>query len=94
MQIAADQAWDVGQMYTTANKLELWSNANKALTLDGSQNAVFNGGIRLNETGSKPTCDSTVRGMQWFTQGAAGVKDALEVCAKDATDTYAWRTIY
>lgn len=27
-------------------------------------------------------------------QGGAGVKDAVEVCAKDASDTYAWRTLY
>ena len=54
----------------------------------------INGGMRLNTATSKPTCDVTARGTFWFTQGGAGVKDDVEVCAKDATDTYAWRTIY
>jgi len=52
------------------------------------------GGLRLNTTLAKPTCDSTQRGTLWFTQGGAGVKDTLEVCAKDASGTYAWRTLY
>jgi len=53
-----------------------------------------NGGVRLNTTTAKPTCDASHRGTLWFTQGAAGVKDTLEVCAKDASDTYSWRTLY
>jgi len=47
---------------------------------------------------SKPTCvDATNRGMLWFTQGITGggaTTDTLEVCAKDAADTYAWRTLW
>ena len=56
----------------------------------------LNSGIRINATGGagKPACDATIRGTLWFTQGGAGVKDVLEVCAKDATDTYAWRNIW
>jgi len=45
----------------------------------------------------KPTCDVTVRGTFWVTQGITGggaTKDSVEVCAKDAGDVYAWRTIY
>jgi hypothetical protein len=53
-----------------------------------------NGGIRLNTAIAKPACDSTTRGTTWFTQGGAGVKDSYEVCAKDAADAYAWRTLY
>jgi hypothetical protein len=53
------------------------------------------GSIRLNISGgTKPTCSSSERGRIYMTQGGAGVKDALEVCAKDAGDAYAWRTIY
>jgi hypothetical protein len=94
IQVAVDQLWNIGQVYTTANSMELWSNANKVLTLDGSQNAIFSGGITLNPTTSKPTCSASVRGTQWLTQGGAGVKDTLELCAKDASNAYAWRTIY
>ena len=53
-----------------------------------------NGGIRLNTLTAKSACDSTTRGTFWVTQGGAGVKDNVEVCAKDASSTYAWRTIY
>lgn len=53
-----------------------------------------NGGVRLNTATAKPSCDATVRGTFWVTQGGAGVKDSVEVCAKDAADNYAWRTLF
>ena len=52
------------------------------------------GGWQAINFGTKPTCAASVRGMTWFTRGGAGAKDAYEVCAKDASDAYAWRTIY
>jgi len=63
-------------------------------TTTPNQKLEVNGGMRLNTTVSKPTCDSSQRGTFWVTQGGAGVKDTVEVCAKDAGDAYAWRTIY
>lgn len=54
----------------------------------------INGGLRLNTATAKPACDSTHRGTFWVAQGGAGVKDTVEVCAKDAADAYTWRTIY
>ena len=63
-------------------------------TTNPSQKLEVNGGVRYNTATAKPTCDSTVRGTTWFTQGAPGVKDTFEVCAKDAADAYAWRTLY
>jgi len=53
-----------------------------------------NGGLRLNTATAKPTCNSSNRGTFWVVNGGAGVKDTVEVCAKDAGDAYAWRTIY
>jgi hypothetical protein len=44
--------------------------------------------------GSKPVCAAGVRGMFWHEQGADGIKDAVEVCAKDAADVYAWRALF
>lgn len=76
------------------------------LFIDGTNNKVgigtatpgqaleVNGGMRLNTATAKPACDATVRGTFWVTQGAVGVKDTVEVCAKDATNVYAWRAIY
>jgi hypothetical protein len=46
----------------------------------------------LGET--QPTCGASVRGRVWFVAGGTGVKDSLNVCAKDATGAFAWRTLY
>ncbi len=43
---------------------------------------------------SLPTCNLSTRGRLWFVAGATGVKDSLSACAKDASDSYAWRTLY
>jgi len=59
-----------------------------------TQKLEVNGGARLNTVDAQPACDDTVRGTFWVTQGGAGVKDSVEVCAKDAGDAYAWRTLY
>ena len=45
-------------------------------------------------TGSEPTCNSGSRGTFWYVAGGTGVKDIVEVCAKGADNSYAWRTIY
>lgn len=72
-----------------------------AVTVD-SANVTVSGvslrttlGVRLNTSGggSKPTCDSSIRGMVWYVQGGAGVADTVEICAKAAADTYAWRSM-
>lgn len=52
-----------------------------------------NEGIRLTTIGSKPTCDSVIRGRIWRTEGGAGVADTAEMCTKDAGDAYAWRSL-
>lgn len=71
-----------------------------------TQSLEVNGGIRLNNTANsikakttKPSCNNTTGpttdgGVLWFTAGASGVKDTLEVCAKDDSNNYAWRTVY
>ncbi|MEK7510304.1 MAG: dockerin type I repeat-containing protein [Patescibacteria group bacterium] len=59
-----------------------------------SQRLEVNGGVRLNTSTPKPLCTSAIRGTVWFTQGGAGVKDTLEVCAKNAGGVYAWRTLW
>lgn len=41
-----------------------------------------------------PACSSTVRGRLWFVAGATGAKDSLSVCAKDSSNTFAWRSLY
>jgi hypothetical protein len=49
-----------------------------------------NGGVRLNTTTSKPTCDSSQRGTMWYEQSGSGTDDYLYVCMKNAANTYNW----
>ena len=42
----------------------------------------------------KPACDVTRRGMMWVVRGSVGQKDTVEMCLKDAAETFAWRTVY
>ncbi len=72
------------------------SNLQEWQTSDGlvRSNIRADGSIQSLPSGSKPACSGGLRGTYWFTQGGAGVKDSVEVCAKDAPGAYAWRTIY
>lgn len=42
------------------------------------------------DNGTRPTCDSTVRGRYWHDFGGAGVADSIAVCLKKSDDTYTW----
>lgn len=54
-----------------------------------------NGGLAGNTAAAgQPVCNASLRGQSWFVQGVTLTKDALQVCAKDATEAYAWRTLY
>jgi hypothetical protein len=48
------------------------------------------GGIRMNTTTAKPTCDSTIRGTMWYYQAGAAVNDTLYACMKNSADAYNW----
>lgn len=50
-------------------------------------------GLQLSQTGAQPTCDSTRRGTIWYEASGTGVADILQLCAKTAGDTYAWRSL-
>ena len=40
------------------------------------------------------TCGASTGGTFLYTPGAPGVKDTFAVCAKDASNVFAWRTLY
>jgi hypothetical protein len=63
---------------------------------DGTAGARISadGALQNLPSGPKPACAEPVRGMFWHEQGAAGVKDSVEVCAKDAADVYNWRALF
>ena len=43
---------------------------------------------------ARPACDAAHRGRIWQVLAAPGVKDEFAVCAKDASNAYAWRVLY
>ena len=54
------------------------------------------GGLSVGDTPAnspRPAASAAVRGTIWSTWGAAGVADTVEVCVKDASDNYAWKTV-
>jgi len=57
-----------------------------------------NGGVRLNTATVQPLCDSVngpkIRGTVWFTRSATNVADKIEVCAKNASNTYLWVALF
>lgn len=61
---------------------------------DGTVFRLMTPAINAASAASQPTCNVSQRGRWWQTLGGTGVKDAVTVCAKDATDAYAWRSIY
>src|SRR5678816_1621506 len=72
---------------TAGRAYEIW--------YDGTNFRVLNPVLALGVLGeTQPTCGVTVRGRQWFVAGVPGIKDSLSVCAKDASNAYAWRTLY
>ena|SRR6185369_12230201 len=71
----------------------------QSFLLDYSANMAIGGGLMVNALAqAKPACNAAngplIPGMIWYTAGAAGVKDSVQVCAKDATNTWNWRVIY
>jgi len=42
---------------------------------------------------SKPTCDASVRGYIYVTEGGSSVADAAEICVKNSSDVYGWISI-
>jgi len=61
-------------------------------TISTGQKLEVNGGVALNTITAQPACSATTRGTFWVVQGAAGVRDNFQVCAKDTADAYAWRS--
>lgn len=84
-----------GQIWNSVNNIIYFSGSNVGIGVSNpAQTLEINGGLRLNTTATKPTCSSSQRGTFWVTQSGAGVKDAVEVCVKNASDTYSWFAIY
>lgn len=66
------------------------------LILGGGANAGSGerGAVAIEDGGTKPTCAAGIRGSLWYDAGGAGVLDTLEVCRKDASNNYAWVSLF
>jgi len=56
-----------------------------------TQRLEVNGGMRLKPTIAKPTCDSTTRGVFWYTYSTI---DSVEVCAQVSAGSFAWKALF
>jgi hypothetical protein len=43
---------------------------------------------------TQPVCSASLAGKLWYSGHTTGVKDSAAICAADATNTFAWRTLY
>ncbi len=83
-----------GQIWTSVNDIIYFSGSNVGIGVSSpGQTLEVNGGVRLNTTNAQPTCASAQRGTFWVTQSGTGVKDKVEVCAKNSSDVYGWVSI-
>ena len=67
---------------------------NTAITLTVLRGQVQLGTEARWASGTEGTCNASNRGRVVMVYGGAGVADTFRVCVKDATDTYAWKTLY
>ena len=79
---------------TTPGTINAPSNPVDFSALKNVPAALLSGNVQLSSSGGAPACDATTRGTFWMVAGASGVQDSVSVCAKDASDAYAWRTLY
>ena len=75
---------------TSTIPIQIWAPGGVDVTSAGWVQAKA---LRLYST-SLTTCNSGNAGRFNYMSGATGVKDMVNVCAKDAANVWAWRTIY
>ena len=79
----------------TTDLFQVQSNGGSVLYRVKSSGDEVARSVTLNPgTSSQPACTTSNRGQIWQTFGASGVKDTVQVCAKDASNLYAWRQLY
>jgi hypothetical protein len=100
--------WFSGWKQTTESNTLMVDNQQRADKATGVANAILVGTMAATAAGqtlnvnaklglasiASYTCDATTRGQFNYIAGGTGVKDIVQVCAKDGADAYAWRAIY
>jgi hypothetical protein len=95
-------------MFTPTQRISIgWDGTNNQGVIDASQvgfgvmplklnaSKVMTNVLQLSGAAAQPACNSANNGAMWATGvHVSGVKDVVQVCAADASNAYAWRTIY
>jgi hypothetical protein len=79
-----------------AGKLEVNSGtagSYAATKLTAGGNVLDTNGMTLVGV-SQPVCSPSLAGKLWYSGHTPGAKDSAAICAADATNTFAWRTLY
>lgn len=66
-------------------------------TVNPQQRLDVAGAIRTTNSTSKPTCNNTIRGSIWFYKNdtaSSGAPDSLDICAKDNTGAFVWKSVF
>ncbi|MDW8279550.1 MAG: prepilin-type N-terminal cleavage/methylation domain-containing protein [bacterium] len=81
--------------WQSINNTIYFSGSNVGINVSNPQATLeINGGLRINTSLSQPSCSASTRGTVWISQGGGGIKDSVQVCVKNASDTYQWFSIY
>lgn len=78
---------------TGGNYCTRWGNTQKCYCSGVACTGTNITNLVLSTNGAKPTCAVGERRKVWPTDGGAGVADTLEICKKDAADSYAWGSL-
>ena len=86
---------DLADGATTPTAADITAGKLYAVWYDGTVFRLLIPPVNVGAPGvTQPACSASLRGRIWQVFSATGVKDQVSVCAKDASDAYAWRTIY
>jgi hypothetical protein len=71
----------------------VYQHGAKRLQVNPEGQVIVHNGLKLEATENQ-VCSSSTRGTFRYTAGSPHEKDSVQVCAKDASDRYAWRLLY
>jgi hypothetical protein len=93
--LQADSIMDRRSRYRAAKRAFAGANIVVSETANAiTYSTLTQSPLRNQPAGVQPVCSAAVRGTMWHINGGTGVKDSVTVCAKDSSESYAWRIIY
>lgn len=90
--------WSGSSAESGSKDTVIWHQGAKDLSIGADSFKDATGRLRVQHlrlTGvAQPSCTSSIPGELWYSGHTADTKDSVAICAADATNTWAWRTIY